>query len=111
MSLRRIASASDGFPTMVSRQLELATPHRRCIRHELLVNDPAFSAHCLYDVRQIGQLKRIYRPAHTFFRIVSASTPLETRKKSSTLSPAPAENFGKRKALGAKATERLLLGP
>jgi hypothetical protein len=28
---------------------------------------------------QIGHPKRIYRPTHTFFRIVSASTPLETR--------------------------------
>src|ERR1043166_5778408 len=26
--------------------------------------------------------KRIYRPTHTFFRIVSASTPLETRSPS-----------------------------
>jgi len=67
---------------MVSRQLGLAAPHRRCIRHELLFNDLAFSAHCLYDVRQIGQLKRNYRPAYTFFRIVSASTPLETRPPS-----------------------------
>jgi hypothetical protein len=80
MSLRRIASASEHL-TMVSGQLGLATPHRRCM-HELLFNDPAFSAHCLYDVRQIGQLKRIYRPAYTFFRIVSASTPLETRPPS-----------------------------
>jgi hypothetical protein len=44
-----------------------------------LINTPEVRVGRLYDVRPIAHPKKIYRPTQTFFRIVSASTPLETR--------------------------------